>query len=94
MITSFGDEATYHLFESGNVPDQGCGWEDVADVAGRKLDMLDAAEELTDLYTPPGNRFESVEGDWYTIRINDQWRIKFQWDDGDAEFVHICDPHD
>lgn len=94
MIQSFGDVVTFELFEHGETPDKGCGWEDVADVAERKLDMLDAAEELTDLYTPPGNRFESVEGDWYTIRINDQWRIKFQWDDGDAELAHICDPHD
>jgi len=95
VITSFGDRETYELFDTGNVPDKGCGWVGVAEIAREKLFALHSAEELTDLWTPPGNKPKSVEGEWYTMRINDQWRIKFEWtDDGHAERVHICDPHD
>ena len=96
MIVSFGDEATYELFMHGTVPKKGCGWVDVADVAARKLDALDAAEQITDLWRPPGNRPEKLEGDedWYSIRINDRWRIVFQWTDDGKEAVEITDYHD
>lgn len=94
MIKSFGDQATYDLFDTGEVPDKGCGWADVADVARRKLNFIEAAEKITDLWTPPGNKLKSLEGDLYSIRINDQWRIVFEWDDGDAENVEIIDYHD
>ncbi len=62
----------------------------------RKLVLLDAAESLDDLRVPPGNRLEKLSGDRegeYSIRINDQWRICFRWEDGDAYEVEITDYH-
>jgi toxin HigB-1 len=62
----------------------------------RKLMLLDAAESLDDLRVPPGNRLEKLSGSRqgeYSIRINDQWRICFRWEDGDAHEVEITDYH-
>ena len=62
----------------------------------RKLDMLDAAENLHTLGTLPGNRLERLKGnrqDEYSIRINDQWRLCFVWQDGHAYRVEIVDYH-
>ena len=62
----------------------------------RKLLILDAAETLEDLKVPPGNRLEKLSGDrrgQYSIRINDQWRICFEWRNGDAYEVEITDYH-
>lgn len=62
----------------------------------RKLQMLDAAVRLQDLKTPPGNRLERLEGDrfgQYSIRVNDQWRLCFKWEDGEAREVEFCDYH-
>jgi toxin HigB-1 len=67
----------------------------IAKVAVRKLDMLDAATRLEDLRSPPGNRLEALKGKrtgQHSIRINDQWRICFVWNDG-AEDVEIVDYH-
>ena len=64
-------------------------------VARRKLEMLVAASRLDDLKVPPGNRLEPLKGDrkgQYSIRINDQWRICFRWDEG-AKDVEIVDYH-
>ncbi len=58
--------------------------------------MLDAAETVTDLRVPPGNRLETLSGDregQCSIRINDQWRICFVWKEGDAYEVEIVDYH-
>jgi proteic killer suppression protein len=58
--------------------------------------LLDAAERLEDLRIPPGNRLEKLSGNrqgQYSIRINDQWRICFQWKQGDAYDVEIVDYH-
>ena len=58
--------------------------------------MLDAAEKLDDLRVPPGNRLERLRGDrsgQHSIRINDQWRICFRWQAGDAYDVEIVDYH-
>lgn len=62
----------------------------------RKLRQLDAARSLDDLRNPPGNRLETLKGDrrgQMSIRINDQWRICFVWDAGDAVNVEIVDYH-
>ena len=62
----------------------------------RKLLILDAAEELVDLRIPPGNKLERLTGDrvgQYSIRINRQWRICFEWQNGDAYNVEITDYH-
>jgi toxin HigB-1 len=64
--------------------------------AQRKLRQLDAAAELRDLASPPGNHLEQLHGDregQHSIRINDQWRICFVWRNGDAYDVEIVDYH-
>ena len=64
--------------------------------AERKLQMLDAAQELKDLRAPPGNRLEALVGDragWHSIRINDQWRVCFTWTPQGPENVEIVDYH-
>jgi toxin HigB-1 len=93
MIQSFRDRDTerlYHRRPVRKVPT------DVQRVALRKLRMLDAAETLADLRVPPGNRLEKLRGDragQYSIRINDQWRICFRWEHGNAYSVEIVDYH-
>jgi proteic killer suppression protein len=65
-------------------------------VALRKLDMLDAAVTIDSLRVPPGNRLEALQGNrlgQFSIRINDQWRICFSWQDGHAYDVEIVDYH-
>jgi toxin HigB-1 len=62
----------------------------------RKLLLIDAAEKLDDLRVPPGNQLERLSGDrknQYSIRINDQWRICFHWEEEDAFDVEIVDYH-
>lgn len=65
-------------------------------VVERKLEMLDLVSQLDDLRYPPGNRLKALTGDWagfHSIRINDQFRIVFRWEDGDAHDVDIVDYH-
>ncbi|HMO18164.1 MAG TPA: type II toxin-antitoxin system RelE/ParE family toxin [Oligoflexia bacterium] len=65
-------------------------------VARRKLEMLEAASTLSDLNRPPGNRLEALKGSrkgQHSIRINDQFRICFKWDQGDVLDVEIVDYH-
>ena len=69
---------------------------DIQKVARRKLMMIHAARETRDLKAPPGNEHEILKGKWngwHSIRINDQWRICFQWDKGTATKVQIRDYH-
>lgn len=69
---------------------------DIQQVALRKLRMLNRAMTLQDLRVPPANRLEKLSGDrvgQYSIRINDQWRICFEWQAGDAQNVEIVDYH-
>jgi proteic killer suppression protein len=93
MIRSFRDRETEQVFRrerSRRLPG------DVQRVALRKLVMLDAAESLQDLRVPTANRLEKLAGNregQYSIRVNDQWRICFRWDRGDAFDVEITDYH-
>jgi toxin HigB-1 len=93
MIQDFKDKETQKVFErerSRKLPS------DIQQVALRKLRMLNRAETLQDLRIPPANRLERLVGDregQYSIRINDQWRICFLWQDGDALDVEIVDYH-
>ena len=93
MIKSFRDADTQKVFERQRVR----RWSLQVQRGGlRKLLILDAAEELGDLRVPPGNRLEKLSGDragQYSIRINDQWRICFEWRQGDAYEVEIADYH-
>lgn len=69
---------------------------DIQVVARRKLRMLNSAATLDDLRVPPANRLEALKGDrkgQHSIRINDPWRVCFQWKDGDALDVEIVDYH-
>ena len=93
MIRSFKDDQTERLFHRLSVKKLA---RPVQRAALRKLVMLDAAESLGDLRVPPGNRLEKLAGDragQHSIRINDQWRICFEWSDGDAYEVEIVDYH-
>ena len=93
MIKSFQDKETEKIFNrlfSGRLP------QNIQHLARRKLIMLDAATELNTLRLPPGNRLEALKGDrkgQHSIRINDQWRICFNWKAGDAYDVEIADYH-
>ena len=93
MIKSFGDDDTRRVFERERVRRWALS---LQRAALRKLLMLDAAESLTDLRVPPGNRLEKLSGDrsaQHSIRINDQWRLCFRWRDSDAYEVEIVDYH-
>jgi proteic killer suppression protein len=93
MIRSFRDRDAERLFDREPVRRFGAA---VQKTALRKLRMLDAAEKLADLRVPPGNRLERLRGDrsdQYSIRINDQWRICFEWRNNHAFEVEIVDYH-
>ena len=69
---------------------------DLQRVAMRKLWMLDAATDLSALRVPPANRLEALQGNrigQHSIRINQQWRVCFRWQNGDAHDVEIVDYH-
>jgi proteic killer suppression protein len=93
VIKSFCDKRTAVLFQ-GLTP-RGVG-PDVVKRARMKLALLDAAATLDFLRSPPGNRLEALKGDragQHSIRVNDQWRICFSWQDGGADDVEFCDYH-
>lgn len=97
MIESFADKATEDIFNGENttaarkrLP------RNLWNVAFRKLDQIDSAVALDDLKVPPGNRLEALKGKrsgQYSIRINDQFRICFEWDQNNAANVEIVDYH-
>ncbi len=93
MIRSFKDAQTEKIFNrvrSRKLPPE------IHRRAKRKLLLIDTAESLDDLKIPPGNRLESLSGDrtgQWSIRINQQWRICFEWREGDAYNVEIVDYH-
>lgn len=91
-ILSFRCSDTERLFEGGS-PSR---FRHILRVAQRKLQMLDDAQDIVDLRSPPGNRLESLHGDrcsQFSIRINDQWRICFRWTLLGPEDVEIVDYH-
>ena len=93
MIKSFASAATETVWagsRSGELPT------DIQNTARRKLRMLNNAVTMAELRVPPNNRLEKLKGSrrgQYSIRINDQWRICFRWDHGDAYDVEIVDYH-
>jgi len=96
MIASFGDRVTEDLYH-------GRGSRRIRQIPAelrsailRKLDMIQAARVLEDLRSPPGNRLESLRGEYrgrHSIRINDQWRLVFRWDSNEAHDVKMIDYH-
>ena len=94
-IQSFAGRAIDRFFVEGVIPKR-AGWAGVSKVATRKLDMLDYAEQLSDLASPPGNRLGALKGDlagYHSIRINDQWRVVFRWTATGPTDVNIRDYH-
>ena len=93
MIKRFGDKETEIIWkgnQSKRLPN------DIQNVSRRKLRMINSAQDIHDLRIPAGNRLEKLKGDrseLYSIRINDQWRIVFQWFKNDAYDVKIVDYH-
>jgi proteic killer suppression protein len=92
MIRSFGDEPAAALFRDERVR----RFVGIARAAKRKLEAVNAANRLEDLTIPPSNRLEKLKGnlkEFYSIRINDQWRVIFKWIDGEPHEVRIVDYH-
>lgn len=94
-IQSFSSSETQMFFETDKIGKK-TGWQGVAKIAKRKLDMIHYAGNLNDLRSPPGNRLESLSGNYtgyHSIRINDQWRIVFLWTISGPTEVEITDYH-
>jgi proteic killer suppression protein len=93
MIISFGDKETHKIWEGQRVK----GFSrDIQEIARRKLRMLNSSQDINDLMVPPSNRLEKLKGklkEFYSIRVNSQWRIIFKWNNGNAELVEIIDYH-
>jgi proteic killer suppression protein len=93
MIKSFGEkesEKIWNGIQSKKLPNE------IQDVARRKLRMVNNAQDVNDLRIPPANRLEKLKGDlqeYYSIRINNQWRIIFKWINNDAYEIRIVDYH-
>lgn len=96
MIRSFRDSLTEDIYhgiaskKTKRIPDE------ILSITTRKLDQLNAAIEISDMKIPPGNRLEKLKADlkdYYSIRINDKYRIIFQWENNDAYNVSITDYH-
>jgi len=91
MIVSFGSKDTEKIWLGERVKSIPI---EIQKVGRRKLRMLNNAQNLTDLMIPPSNRLEKLQGtDFYSIRINDQWRIVFRWEENNAHDVEIMDYH-
>ena len=93
MIKSFGDKETDKIWYgaySKKFPT------DIQPIARRKLRMMNNAQDINDLRIPPGNKLEILKGsqkDFWSIRVNDQWRIIFKWVGNDAYEVQVIDYH-
>jgi len=94
MIKSFKCKKTEKVWDGSGVVTK---WpQELQEIARRKLRMLAAAEDIKVLLIPPANRLEKLKGDrsgQYSIRINGQWRICFEWNDNNAHSVEITDYH-
>ncbi len=93
MIISFGNKETEKIWNGIVVKKPS---KDIQNIGRRKLRMLNNSTDLLDLRIPPSNRLEKLIGDlkkYYSIRINNQWRIIFVWENGNALNVEIIDYH-
>jgi toxin HigB-1 len=93
MIISFGSKDTEKIWlgvRAKKIPIE------IQQIGRRKLRMINNSQDLKDLKIPPSNRLEKLKGklkDFYSIRINDQWRIAFRWENNNAYEVEILDYH-
>ena len=93
MVISFGSKDTEKIWEANRVKRIPVG---IQNIGRRKLRMLNNSQNIADLRIPPSNRLEKLTGkgkDFYSIRINDQWRIVFRWENNQAAEVEILDYH-
>ncbi|MGM0496508.1 MAG: type II toxin-antitoxin system RelE/ParE family toxin [Bacteroidota bacterium] len=93
MIVSFGSKDTENIWLGNRVKKIPI---EIQKVGRRKLRMLNNSQNISDLRIPPSNRLERLKGkskDYYSIRINDQWRIVFRWKNDHAYEVEIVDYH-
>lgn len=93
MISSFKNKETQRIWDGERVKSIPF---DIQEIGRRKLRMLNNSQSLADLMIPPSNKLEKLKGtlkDFYSIRINNQWRIIFKWKDGNAKEVEIIDYH-
>lgn len=93
MIISFADNGTKKIWDGIKI--KGISTE-IQEITRRKLRMLNNSQNLTDLLSPPGNRLEKLKGNlkkYHSIRVNNQWRIIFIWNNGNAEQVELIDYH-
>lgn len=93
MIISFGTKETEKIWNGERVKKLS---NEIQETARRKLRMINNSQNMADLQIPPSNRLEKLKGslkDFYSIRMNDQWRIIFKWDNGNALEVEILDYH-
>lgn len=96
MIRSFGDQRTHDLYHGYATREVKRLDAALVKATVRKLDMIVAASVVLDLRSPPGNRLEALHGDlegWFSIRVNDQWRLIFRWVDSQADDVKLVDYH-
>ena len=96
MIASFGDKLTEALYHGTKHKDLRRLPSEIVTRTLRKLDMINAAHDVLDLRSPPGNRLAQLQGDLaglFSIRVNDQWRIVFRWQAGSAYDVRLTDYH-
>lgn len=96
MIQSFADQTAADLFDERNSKQARKVPKDIWRAAQRKMKMLDVAARLEDLKAPPGNRFEELKGPLkgrYSVRVNNQYRMTFRWENGNAFDVAIEDYH-
>ena len=93
MIVSFGNFSTEKIWNGERLKRLP---KEIQEVGRRKLRMINNSVSLSDLLVPPSNRLEKLSGNlkgYYSIRINDQWRIVFKWNRNNAEEVEIVDYH-
>lgn len=93
MIVSFGDKTTQKIWDGEWVKGFST---DIQETARRKLRMLNNSFDIKDLMIPPSNRLEKLKGnrkDFYSIRVNDQWRLIFRWENSNAFNVELIDYH-
>lgn len=96
MINSFGGKATEQLYHGIKSKEARKYPQDIIKTALRKLDMINGAQDLRDLRSPPGNQLEALAGDlkgFFSIRVNNQWRIIFKWELKQANEVKLTDYH-